>query len=413
MNESKINKWELYFLIALITYFVLPVVQSYVPFGIGTFIVSVYVLYLARREKGLSNVLYKLLFFSLFISLIYLLLTDTSSIGANVSGRTVKRILSKYDQVLNLFFPAFIGCRVALRASKKQKIALLFSFFVCYAIVIGQTFIAMQIYPDITRTFANRTEEEMEMYSSLRAIGLTNIGSFYFVYSVPFIVVVFLSFFLHERKSWGKLGAMGIIIGLSYFIIRSQFSLAFLITIIGLSLMLYATSRSSSARFLSIWVLILCALSFPILLSQFASHSSSELMSTRLSEVSNFLLSGDKTGDNMFGRLDLYWRSIVAFLYSPIWGNRHLDFDGHATFLTYLSDVGLLGSIPFFYLFRMSKKCILKNIRIRKEEFRVIYIMIILMGLTNPIVNSYSISLCLWFVSPIILSFIYERKTRL
>ena len=413
MDESKIYKWEFFFIFLLILYYVLPVIQDFFPFGIGTLFGALYALYIARSEKGLSESLYKLLVFSIFISLIYLLFTETNSIGSNVTDRSLKRIVSKYDQVFNLFFPAFIGCRVALRASVKQKKMLLFTFFVCFAIVIFQTIKAMQIYPNITRSFENRSEEELEMYSSLRSIGLTNIGSFYFVYSVPFIVVVFLSFFLNESRLWGKILALFILTELFSFIIKSQFSLAFLITIIGLSLMLYATSRSSNTRSLSVVVLILFVLVSPILLSQYASQSSSALMSTRLTEVSDFIQLGDKSGDNLSGRLDLYWRSIVAFFNSPIIGNRHLDFDGHATFLTYLSDVGLLGSIPFFYLFRISYKSILHCIRIRKEEFRVLFIMIILMGMTNPIVNSYSIPLCLWFVSPLILSYIYERNTRL
>lgn len=411
-SASQLKRWEFFLVLFFILYYVLPMVQNLVPFGILTIVGTIYALFIARGEKFFTRALYKLVLFSLYISIIYLLLTETNTIGSDVSGRVLKRVFSKYDQVFSLFFPAFIGCHVTFRASIRQKKIMLLTFFTCFMIVIVQTLKAMQIYPNITRTFEMRTDEEIEMYASLRSIGLSNIGNFYFVYSVPFIIVVSLAYIIHVKASKEKFVAAGIFLGLSYFIITSQFSLAFLITIIGLALMLYATSCSTSTRILSIALLFIFFVLFPTLLNVFISHSSSELMKTRLSEILNFLESGDKSGDNLFGRLDLYWKSFLAFLESPIWGNRHLNFDGHSTFLTYLSDIGLLGSIPLFYLFRMTYKNILRYIRVKKEEFRVLYIMIILMGLTNPIVNSYSIPLCLWFVSPIILNFIYERSTR-
>ena len=124
-------------------------------------------------------------------------------------------------------------------------------------------------------------------------------------------------------------------------------------------------------------------------------------MSIRLYEIYYFLIGGDTTGYNMQGRMTLYIDTVKAFLTSPILGNRSLDFDGHATFLTVLSDLGVLGGVPFYYLYFSSRKKVKKIINDRSESFKVIFVMLFLMGLTNPIHTALPLMYVVWFLAPL------------
>ena len=124
-------------------------------------------------------------------------------------------------------------------------------------------------------------------------------------------------------------------------------------------------------------------------------------MSIRLYEIYYFLVGGDATGYNMDGRITLYTESIKAFLKSPFWGNRHLDFDGHATFLTVLSDLGLLGGIPFYYLYFSSRKRVRIIINDKGNYYGPVFLMLLLMGFTNPIHTALPLMYVVWFLVPL------------
>ena len=141
-----------------------------------------------------------------------------------------------------------------------------------------------------------------------------------------------------------------------------------------------------------------------------SSNVKSAQISLRFRELANFFSSGDASGYNLEGRLTLYWETIKAFFASPLYGNRTLNFDGHATFLTILSDTGILGGIPFYILYFMTKKKIETIIEDTTRLFTIPFLMLVIMGLTNPIHAAYPVGFAIWFIAPLILSIIIEKN---
>ena len=94
---------------------------------------------------------------------------------------------------------------------------------------------------------------------------------------------------------------------------------------------------------------------------------------------------------------------------SPLWGHRQLGFDGHATFLTVLADTGIIGGIPFFALLSSIYKRVKAQLTNGIPQFKVIFIMFIMMGLTNPIHASFPLGLAVWFLAPLTIELIFKE----
>ena len=101
--------------------------------------------------------------------------------------------------------------------------------------------------------------------------------------------------------------------------------------------------------------------------------------------------------------MELYKKSIIAFLHSPIWGNKSLDFYGHATFLVIPAMLGLLGAIPFYYVYFHSYKKIKKNLGKNAKQFMPIFTVLLFVGFTNPIDAALPLMFVTWFLAPLVI----------
>ena len=140
----------------------------------------------------------------------------------------------------------------------------------------------------------------------------------------------------------------------------------------------------------------------PYIIEFFAVSVTTGGMRTRLLEVAGYF-SGESMGYNLNGRITLYKDTIKAFFDSPIIGNSSLKFDGHATFLTILSDVGLLGAIPFYWMYFSSRKhvnFILEN-KTQERCFLLTFLAVILTGFVNPIHAALPLPMVAWFFVPL------------
>jgi O-antigen ligase len=127
-------------------------------------------------------------------------------------------------------------------------------------------------------------------------------------------------------------------------------------------------------------------------------------------ELYSFFTSGDTSGYNLNGRFTLYGKSIEAFLNSPIIGNRHLDFDGHATCLTVLADTGIIGGIPFYYLLISMNKRMKALLSENAKNFLPAYFCLLCMGFSNPIHNSLPLAFAVWFIVPLIIDTLIKHE---
>ena len=401
VKDKRLNfSWIEFAIIAFFSAcYMLPSFEKSFPFLILLGAKILYMFFVGMVQP--KNSVYVLLSFVIFvfIGVIYALLTDTSTISASVSNYEFKSAFSKFNQYFNMFFPAFITFRIAEFDDifKKRLLLLIISAMLIYVIYV--TIKEIEINPDITRTWSGFGEASEN-----------NVASYYFIYAVPIIIGTFVICFNRCKSVLLKIFLVAIIIYCFYFLLKAQYTLALLIAVIGLTIGLLKSFRSNMLKVAVLFIAVAILVFMGDILQLVASKVESKQMATRLEELANFFTSGDATGYNLGARLSLYWRSILAFFKSPIWGNRSLDFDGHATFLTVLSDTGIIGGIPFYYLYFSMRRQIAETLKDKDGFFNVSFIMLVLMGLTNPIHAAYPVGFTVWFVVPLIIMVLNENK---
>lgn len=379
-------------------YYILPSASIFVNYALalmGVFVMIAIFTVLFDNNR-IPKILVWFLFLIVFISLLYLLLTDTKSIDINVSNYGIKRFTSKLYQMIMMFFPVYLYGHVRKNCSIKEKKTILIVTLGFVLFVIFQTIREVAINPNITRIWLSLVES-----------GQKNVAGYYFTFAMPFIIVLCASYFQQTKKIFVKVIMLAVSAFLLYFLLIAQYTLSILLAFIGvgIAIILNTTNRFRTLVILGVMVIILVV---PIIIKAVIPHIESQQIASRLNELYLFLTAGDMSTNNLGGRMELYQKSILAFLRSPIWGNRYLDFDGHATFLTILSDLGLLGAIPYFYLYHRSKKII--DGYVGKEKFLPVYIVLVAGGLLNPINSALPLMFVVWFVAPLSIELIAHME---
>ena len=376
--RSRSNTGNFYFLEFLLivfffAYYLLPAVSSVVPFMVALFTAIAYLAYLFIREPNWRVQIVVFLIITFGMSLMFFFLTQTSTISSSASNYALKRIASKMNQFFMMFFPACLFVRIYTKASYKQKKMLYWLAMIMFAVVVFNTFIELMTNESAARKWTEFDEQSQN-----------NIGTYSFVYVVPMLVTALTSL-LYTQKGNKKLLIVGIIAFLFVFLLSAQYTLAILISVIGIALQISANIKNGAGKIL-LWLLLVSSLFLLPTCFEFLSNViKSEHISVRFKELAAFFGGGDASGYNLNGRLELYWKSIQAFFKSPIIGNRKLSFDGHATLLTVPADIGILGLVGLWLLILKSKKHISTFMGERKKQFSPVIVCLIIMGLTNPI----------------------------
>lgn len=393
MSENRNNRIltiDIIFIVFFSMYYILPSVSAKFTFLFPLTLVFVYIaIDTMRSDMKLSTIIARYLFIIALISFLYMVLTDATSIATDVSGRGLKRFLSKYYQLAMMFLPLLFLKRIVDSSYRMKKFVLIFSY-VLFAYVMLITKQELIINPNVTRTWAGFEENSAN-----------NVANYYFVYAIPFTIAISTMLACKAKKIVVKAIMVALIIYQVYFLLLAQYTLSVLISIIGIFAEIYCNTKPERNRTVLVLLFSILAILSPWLFKTAASHVPSEQMAIRLYEIYYFLVGGDVSGYNMNGRMTLYTETVKAFLKSPFWGNRHLDFDGHATFLTVLSDLGLLGGIPFYYLYFSSQKKVRAFINDKGNCYWPVFLMLILMGFTNPIHTALPLMYVVWFLVPL------------
>jgi hypothetical protein len=328
----------------------------------------------------------------------YALLTDASSIAEDVSNREFKRFFSKFYQYLTIYFPSILFVRVNRIATKTQKKVFAFIGIALMVYVIITTWLFLLENPEATRHWDD-FEENSEQ----------DVGNYYFVYAVP-IIISAISIIMLKYKGFVRYLSLALVIVGIIFLVNAQYTLAILIAVIGVLIQVFRHIKTTLYKI--IFLLVILAISFflPQILTYLIRVIPSGHIAVRFEEIHAFLTGQGADGYNLNSRLTLYGDTLVAFFKSPIIGNRRLDFDGHATFLTVLSDTGILGGIPFYALLAAVCRKVLKYMGTHKQQFSVIIIMFVMMGLTNPIHASLPLGFVTWFLAPLTIQMVLKEE---
>ena len=396
LQNKKLPLWEFILIIYLFALYLIPTVSM----GSTTLLLLllVYSGYIALTDASASNFTVKALGLIFVLAFFYAVLTDAASIAQNASNREIKRFISKTYQYLTFYLPAILFVRINTRATLKQKRWLMGIGIAMMVYVIISTWIYLIEHPDATKSiesFGGEAEQD--------------VANYYFIYAVPILLGV-VAVYMQQTKGLLKAAMLVLILLGIVFLVNSQYTIAILITVIGVLLQILRNMRSVIGKVLLCFVIFVCALFLPQILQLAINAIPSEQVATRLSEILGFFTGQGMDTQNLGGRMSLYGRTVEAFFQSPLWGNRYLDFDGHSTFLTVLADTGILGGIPFYMLLVNSCKTVKAQLGKRRSQYNLILVMFVLMGLTNPIHAAMPLGLTLWLLAPITLQEIIKEE---
>ena len=395
-KKNKLATLEFVFIILLFAIYLLPNVSIGSTILMG--ILVVYSVYIFFFDRGMYDMVVTMLLLIAMLAVAYAMLTDANSIAQTVSNRTLKRFISKFYQYICLYFPAILFVHVNRKASLKQKRLLMIISIVMIAYVMFTTWMFLLENPNATREWENFEDNADK-----------GVANYYFIYAIPMVISVITACYV-KLKGYARFVSVFAIIASLIFLVNAQYTLSVLISIIGILVQIFQSMRKKTSRVFFVLFVILLIPFVPMLLKIAMENIKSEQMTIRLSEVYDFLTGKGAGGYNLNGRFTLYWRTIKAFFESPIIGNRNLPFDGHATFLTVLSDMGVVGGAPFYTLVCVAVNRINRELGERKLQFLSVVFMYVLMGVTNPIHASQPLGLATWFVAPLMIETIFMNE---
>lgn len=400
----RLGKIEYTFILLSILYFLFPPVRDYITFETMLMFMAVYLIILVSHKDALINS-YIITFGAtvLLLSVLHTLLNETGAIG-NVSNRELKHFVAKLYQYVCMFFPIIIAYRTKYFADEKQKKIILWLCSLILIYVSISTLIELAINPLITRRsdFATNNED----YQSDNVV-----GGYYFVYGVTFICLLCAHLTIIARNRKERLIFFILSLFFGYFLIKAQFSIAMITTLIAVEYLLIKYTRpwiSIAVFFASIIAIFI----LPSILSSLISVSSTDLLVERLSEIQTTVTTKSLSeGGDMAGRFGLYGNLIKAFFESPIWGHRTLGFDGHSTYLSIWADLGIIGGIPLFNLLFKTRNVVMGYFCDGTIEFKPYFLLLLLIGFLNPIHASLPVPFVIWFFVPLVLDEVYNSKT--
>lgn len=397
LTNKSASRIELAMVMFFITYYILPSLNYSLNFMIPLFLSFVYIAYVFVKDTKTAGAFVGF-FISVFcLSVAYSVLTDTLTISSTVGFFGVKAFISKLSRYVLMFLPVLLSVRILKCANHRQQTFLLSFTAILIGYVIFQTLQELAINPYAIRQWEEFTELEDD-----------NIGSYYFVYSIPIIIAIF-AVCAERFKGARKIICLAAIVVLLYFLVKAQYTLAILIAMIGLFVQIIVSIKNGAMKIMLFFGAFVFMLFLPDLLLFVSNNVESTQLAVRFRELYAFFGEGDATGYNLNGRLTLYKKSIIAFLHSPLYGNRQLDFDGHATCLTVLSDTGLIGAVPFYYLIFNSRLKIKTVLEENAAKFMPIFLCLMCMGFTNPIHSSKPLLISVWFIAPLAINVVFNK----
>ncbi|MCQ2076698.1 MAG: hypothetical protein MJZ20_06665 [Bacteroidaceae bacterium] len=405
-SDNKMVFFEFCFVATMVMYYIFPTLRKLVPFFSVLVVQSVYLIILTIIEnKGVSSRIWKYVFLIFLIGLCYGFLTESSAIS-DVSNRIIKTVISKFSQYFFFFFPLCLMWRVKKQANKKQLAVLLLFSLLLLLYVSYETIQQIKINPLVAR------RSDFSSFEESRDLDII-VGGFTFVYGVTFLVVTIILILPFLKLKWEKIVSILLASYFFYFLIQAQFSIAMISTVIA-SIFALLLQKNKSAGTLVIYVILavfLLLIITPLILELAIRNTNSSLLQERFGEVLTAVTTGKVSSDgDMYGRFELYWMSIKAFFSSPIWGNRIVNFDGHATFLVTLAHVGLMGGIPLYILLKDSYYNAKRLLGNNGLCFKPIFFLLLMMGFTNPIHAALPVAMSVWFFAPITIFYFAEIR---
>lgn len=290
---------------------------------------------------------------------------------------------------------------------KRESKALLLVLISDIVIVAIHTFIELRRNPILVRAMSTGMNAKMELLEGAIPKGVGGYGMCYQLVFCAMLLVLLLDEKIQHRI-WIYLSEILIFCVL----FSAQITLALIMQVVGVTAVLIFKNDRKSFAWKSVFliVLVILLLNLDNILQYLVPYAGDD-MAMRLEELMKIReISAESSGD-IASRYRLYWKSFLAFLQNPIWG----DFGGegigcHSTFIDLLGAYGLLGIfgiIGFLSPLRLT----LKNFEVRsvKNNLLVFFLMTIVLATINVLIGS-DIMLATTIAVPLFFKVLYSQE---
>lgn len=386
---------ECFFIILCTLYFIIPEAQKLFPFYYIIVVETLYSIYLIITNCINKRVFARMLFLVIVVALMYTFLTEARSISDDVALFGLKRFISKFVQYSCMFFPLLLLKRCVTACTKVQNYVIIVVSLLAMLVSCKAILNLIAINPLAARDFG---------FSASDVELVDFIAPYPFVYGMSFVFVAtffFLKFASKNDNNLFRIIVIFLFLFFFYFLLKSQFTLSLLTSIISILVVLLHHLKYPATKFVFSLFVFVIFIFVPYILEYLVIPYLPSMLALRFREIQEFFLGTGSVDSDLSGRLTLYGKTIMAFIDSPLIGNRYLDFDGHATYLTIWADLGFFGGAIIIYLIISAKRIVESYLDVLSVCFFPFFIHLILNGLTNPIHASLQIYICVWFLIPL------------
>ncbi|UTE73408.1 hypothetical protein M1I95_02350 [Rossellomorea marisflavi] len=338
-------------------------------------------------------------------------------IGGIISGLSFIESIKLILGFLVILSPMLIYDFYSKNNKEKSIVILCISILTIYVFVSVKTIIILHSVPNAARALASGSIHNKQL-GALNDLGIG--GGYDLTYAlcmlVPFLVI-FIKNRIIKNVFFKTFIFLFILIGV-YTIIKSDYGMGFLLTIISIIYALFILNGKLKRDLLFLF----CSLLFFYLISTFFLQTITDLLidistlfdntfiGQRLQELA-YGLRGNGFGDSTEYRFQLYEKSLHTFMANLFIGVGHLtQYDyyngllfvgGHSEWLDFLGVFGLFGSIPVILFMSLHLLEVLKKFRSTKYQSPILvsYVLFVVIGSIN-LVFKFGIMVALLLVIP-------------
>lgn len=362
-------------------------------------------------KKIYLNLIFVIIFFVTFIPFLI-----TGELQYGVPGANV--ILISFPM---FFFGLFINhYYMFYKKDYKMLGKIAFYFILFFTIGSIQTYFGLLTYPMASRQLATGSPEFSEIY------GRIGIGGYGFIYSGTFLLLATFYSILRGKNLFSlksKILMIFAIVVIFLMLLKASFATSLLISFCGLFLILFVRGKLTLIVSFLFTVIFLTFISESLianfLLSIANFFSENPILKEKFTDLASTFVNSSFDGQ-AGNRMDLYVSSLKVFLENPFFGiygpfgNQNASLvGGHSGWLDLLAYYGLFTSIPLFIALYYNFK--IQYSLLKKSKFHVylaiLYFLIFVFGLINPILYVYEIGFVLFCIIPAIPFIPYAFKT--
>ena len=398
-QKNKKNGWlfAIYSIITMCIY-ILPAAKLTIPYLIAGSLMLISLVIIALQDDKMLE--YSL--FLVFVSFYFLLLNL-------IKGMSIASAINDMIRNLRFFLPVMWGIYCIKNIGKKQQKTIIFCFLLISGFILIKTLIALEENHWIARILA---QDQSYSDSEVNQYRLDNVGGYSFSYMMGAVALIITWFALTKSKFWIKLLCFICLILCYYYLIQTMYTTLLLFVSIGIVIIIIFMIKNKYLKSIPFFLFALTLICLPAIL-EYASglFGSDSLLSTKFMQMHD-AITGEGV-DALGARPELISNAIYNWLNAPLFGGAY-NTPTHSVIFEYLQQSGIVGLSLWLFLFYISWKVALNQLKKNKLDirlFNIISLYLFVLSIFNDTKACYEITIVVFFITTV-LSMLFCRKNK-